>query len=170
MGARSSSPKRASRGERAQAPHSKREGRVVPLRKAAATLLAAIPTAMDESGEQLTVRVGSAELTARLGPGVSPTVVRTSIERGETVVVVEDGGLVVIGALRTSPTPGIEKGEDYVIEAKRLELRGDDRIAIVAGGAQILLSAIDRIEVVARDITSRARRVHKLVGRMLHLN
>lgn len=170
MAARSSAPKRTSRGDRTQAPHSRRDGRVVPLRRTAATLLAAVPTAIEESTNAIRVRIAGTELVARLAPGVSPLVIRTALERGEMVVVVDDGGLIVVGALRTSPTPGVERGEEYVIEANRIELRGDDRVTIVAGAAQLVLDAIDRIEVLATDITSRARRVHKLVGRMLHLN
>ncbi len=86
------------------------------------------------------------------------------------MIVVDVGGLVVLGALRTAPTPGVDKADEYLIEAKRVELRGDDRVAIVSGAAQILVNAIDRVEIAAKDITSRARRVHKLVGRILHLN
>jgi hypothetical protein len=133
-------------------------------------MMAATPIAFDETANAVAVRIGGAEVSARLDPSVSPIVARGALARGETVVVVDNGGLVVVGALRTAPTPGVDKGEEYVIEAKRVELRADDRIAMIAGAAQILVNAIDRVEVIAGDITSRARRVHKLVGRMLHLN
>jgi hypothetical protein len=86
------------------------------------------------------------------------------------VIVVDDGGLAIAGALRTAPTPGIDKGEDYVIQAKRVDIRADHEVAIVAGAAQIVLRGLDRIEMLATDITSRARSVHRLIGRMLHLN
>ncbi len=170
MAARSSSPKHAPRGERAPLLQSKRDARVVPLRKASSVMMAATPIAFDETANAVAVRIGGAEVSARLDPSVSPIVARGALARGETVVVVDNGGLVVVGALRTAPTPGVDKGEEYVIEAKRVELRADDRIAMIAGAAQILVNAIDRVEVIAGDITSRARRVHKLVGRMLHLN
>lgn len=147
-------------------------GRVVPIRKGSATLMAVTPVSIDEDARIVTLRVGrdGAELPGRLSTSVSPIVIRTAIERGERVIVVDEGELLVLGVLRTSPTPGIDKGEDYLIEANRVELRGNDRVAIVSGAAQIVVNAIDRVEVLARDVTSRARRVHKLVGRILHLN
>jgi hypothetical protein len=151
-------------------PDSKRRGRVVPLRKASAALMAATPVSFDEDARIVTLRVGGAELPGHLSASVSPIVVRSAIERGERLIVVDEGQLLVLGALRTSPTPGVDKGEDYLIEADRVELRGNDRVAIVSGAAQILVNAVDRIEVLARDVTSRALRVHKLVGRILHLN
>ena len=170
MAARSSSPKRASRVERAAGPPSKRGARVVPLHKAGAALMAGTAVAFHEGAGTMTVRIGRAELPARLDPSVSPIVARTAVDRGETVVVVDREGMVVVGALRTAPTPGVDRGEEYLIEARRIEVRGADRVSIVAGAAQVLVNAIDRVEVIAGDITSRARRVHKLVGRMLHLN
>jgi hypothetical protein len=170
MAARSSSTKHSARGEHAPSPSSRRSARVLPLRRSSATLMAGTPVAFDEVANALTVRMGGVDVSARLDPSVSPIVLRGALERAETVVLVDNDGLVVVGALRTSPTPGVDKGDEYVIEAKRLELRGDHRVALVAGGAQVLLNAIGRIEIVARDITSRASRVHKLVGRMLHLN
>ena len=169
MPARSSSPKRATRLDRA-APPSRRATPVVPLRKASAALVAATPLAIDLATGQVCLRVAGSELPGRLGPGVDAGVIASAVERRETVVAADDGGWVVLGALRTQPTPGIDKADEYVIEANRVELRGADRVAIVSGAAEILVQAIDRVEIMAADITSRARRVHRLVGRMLHLN
>lgn len=168
------SPKRAAKvdraGGRASPPASRRAAKIVPLRPIAGALMAATPLAWDETTGTVTLRAGGAERTARLAPSVSPIVVQTAVARGEFVVIVEDGDWVVVGALRTSATPGVDRGEDYVIEAQRIELRADHRAAIVVGAAQIVVDAIDRVEVLAQDITSRARRVHKLVGRILNLN
>ncbi len=125
----------------------------------------------DSTEVSVLVRLGETTLAARLAPGLHPAVVETARARGELLIAQNTAqGLQLLGALRTSPTPGIEPGQDYVIEAERLTLRGNSEVNLVSGGAQVLLRAVGRVETIARDITARASQVHKLIGRALHLN
>jgi sulfur transfer protein SufE len=76
----------------------------------------------------------------------------------------------VLGALRTSATPGIDRGDEFTIEARRIHVRADSELKLVSGLVQIALTATGHVETIARDITARASSVHKIIGRMLHLN
>lgn len=144
--------------------------RVVSLPKRRASIQAAVAIAFD--GERVRLRFGEDdEADARLARSLDPAVVHTSVARGE-VVLVQEGpeGLVVLGALRTAATPGVDKGDEYVVEARRLKLVADHEISLVSGASQIAVRAIGIVETIASSITSRASTVHKVIGRMLHLN
>jgi hypothetical protein len=136
----------------------------------------AIPTivaarALVLEGGNARIRVGSVEVTASLDASVHPSVVATAIARGERVIVQrEDGAWVLLGVLRTSPTPGIEEADEYVIRAARVRVRAGDEFTVASGAASFAVRAYGTIETLAEQITSRASAVHKIVGRMLHLN
>lgn len=126
-------------------------------------------------GDRVTIRVGSREggreHVATLDPSVHPSVVATAIARRERLVVEHDAGaFVILGALRTSPTPGIEEADEYVIRAARVQVQAKDEFTVASGMAAFAVRAHGAIESFAEQITSRASAVHKIVGRMLHLN
>lgn len=134
-------------------------------------LVAAEPVEQDGRSGAVTLRVGSTEVTARLLPAVEPVVVRRAIERGEVVIAQQNpDGWVVVGVLRTCATPGIDVGDDYVIEARRVSVRAEHELSLVSGAARIAVAAIGRIETVAKNITSRASAVQKIIGRAIQLN
>lgn len=142
-----------------------------PARPAKAGLFVAVPLALDEEKGIVRVRVGSDEVDAKLAAWLHPSVVKTALTRGEPLVAQdEDGAVVIAGALRTQATPGIERGEDYRIEAERVEVVGAQQVSLVSGASQVVLRAMGMVETLAQDITARASRVHKIVGRMIHLN
>ena len=117
------------------------------------------------------MRVGTTEVSATLDASVHPSVVATAIARSERLIVQREEGLwTVLGALRTSPTPGIEEAEEYVIRAGRVKVRAKDEFTVASGTASFAVRAYAVVETVAEQITSRASAVHKIVGRMLHLN
>lgn len=129
----------------------------------------AVPVLLE--GDKVRLRVGTSEVSALLDSSVHPSVIATAITRGERVLVQrEEGVWTVLGALRTSPTPGIEEAEEYVIRAARVKVRGKDEVTLASGTASIAVRAYGVVETFAEQITSRASAVHKIVGRMLHLN
>src|SRR4051794_15138135 len=90
-----------------------------PRRPSLATAL------VEEVGEAgVVVTLGGVRMPATLDPSVSPVVIEGACARRERVLVEEgaDGVLVVLGALRAQPTPGIDVGDDYAIRAKRISL------------------------------------------------
>jgi hypothetical protein len=102
---------------------------------------------------------------------LDPVVLRGAAERGDTVIVRETTeGWVVLGVLRTRPTPGIDPGDEYLIAANRVRVQAAHEVSLVAGAAQVALRGIGLVETIARDITARAASVHKIIGRMIHLN
>ncbi len=122
-------------------------------------------------GTTARLRVGALEVTATLDPSVHPSVVATALTRGERVIAQREGeAWVVLGALRTSPTVGIEEADEYVIRAARVRIRAADEFTVASGAASFAVRAYGTIETFAEQITSRASAVHKIVGRMLHLN
>lgn len=128
-------------------------------------------TALVLEGTSARIRVGADEVDARLDPSVHPSVVATAVARGERIVVQREGGVwTVLGALRASPTPGIEEADEYVIQAARVRVRAKDEFTVASGAASFAVRAYGMIEALADQITSRASAVHKIVGRMLHLN
>ena len=122
-------------------------------------------------GTKARLRVGAVEVTATLDPSVHPSVVATALTRGERVIAQREGeAWVVLGALRTSPTVGIEEADEYVIRAARVRIRAADEFTVASGASSFAVRAYGTIETLAEQITSRASAVHKIVGRMLHLN
>jgi hypothetical protein len=132
-------------------------------------LLAA--TALRVEGDVVVLRLGTTELRAELDPSVHPSVVASAAARAERVIVVRDElRYVVVGALRTTPTPGIEEADEYVIRAARVRVKASDEFTVASGTASFAVRAYGMVETLAAQITSRASSVHKIVGRMLHLN
>jgi hypothetical protein len=122
-------------------------------------------------GTVAVLEVGGRTVRAGLDPSVHPSVVATAVARGERVVTQMEGGAwVVLGVLRTSPTPGIEEAEEYVIKAGRVRVKAGDEFTVASGRASFAVRAYGAVETIAEQITSRASAVHKIVGRMLHLN
>jgi hypothetical protein len=147
-------------------------GEVVPLRTRRAGLFIVHVLSCDGDRRRARVSFPNGEQSdARLSAVLDVAVVETAIRRDEVVLAEEDSeGIVLLGALRTSATPGLEQGEEFRISAKRLILAGEHELSLRAGAAQVVLRAVGMVETIARDITSRAAGVHKIVGRMLHLN
>jgi len=114
---------------------------------------------------------GKTTADAKLDPAVHPTVIEGARRRKERVLVEEiDGAFVVIGALRTQPTPGIDEAESFAIKAKRISLEGAEEVSLSTQTAAVVLRAVGEVETFAERIISRAEGVHKIVGRMLRLN
>lgn len=146
--------------------------RSLPAPAPASGLIAALAEALDEDRRVVVVRLGKAEIIeASLDPSLDLIVVRTAITRRERLIAQWEGAsLVVLGALRTTPTPGVDAGDHYVIEARRVEVQAEHEFTVVTGKASFVMRAHGYIESFARDITTRASGVHKLIGRMLRLN
>lgn len=128
--------------------------------------------ALDAQARTATLAGPEGSLDARLEPSLDVVVVETALARGERLIAQREGGVwVVLGALRTAATPGVDRGDDYVIEARRIAIRGDHAVDLVAGEtASIALRAVGRLEILAKHISSRAEGMHKLVARMIHMN
>lgn len=146
-------------------------------RSAALSVLAAVPvcgTARIEAveGDQLRLAFGSEVVEAKRDPTVHPAVLAGALERRERVLAEHRPaeGWVVVGALRTQPVPGIDRSDAYTIEADRVHVQGRDEVAITAGRASLVVRAIGEVETYAQRILSRAEGIHRIVGRLLHLN
>jgi len=150
---------------------------VAPMREAASPepaafgCTAAAVEAFDEERRVVTLRIGRGKVEAALDPALSEAVVKTAVRRGERLIAQrEPEGWIVLGALRTSPTPGIEAADEYVIEAKRVLVEAAHEFSVTSGASRLVLRAYGYIESLAQDITTRASGVHKIVGRMIRLN
>jgi hypothetical protein len=147
----------------ARKPDSNEDSQAIP------TLVTAVPMLLE--GDRLKIKVGRQETIATLDPSVHPSVVATAIARAERLVVERCGdAFVVVGALRTSPTPGIEEAEEYVIRAGRVKVDAQHEFTVASGAAAFAVRAYGAVETFAEQITTRASAVHKIIGRMLHLN
>lgn len=125
---------------------------------------------VDADGK-IEIRVSDRIVPATLDPTVHVAVIRTAEERGEPVLVEQrDGSFFVVGALRTQPTPGVDKTTHVVIEAETIELKAKEEVLVTNGVAAIALRALGEVETYADRIVSRAETVHKIIGRMLRLN
>jgi hypothetical protein len=135
---------------------------------------AALTTAHVHAVEEgaIVLALGGALVRATLDASVHPTVMEGARARQERVLVEEaaDGTLVVLGALRTQPTPGIDAADAYTIKAQRITLEAGEELTLTAKTAAIAIRAIGEVETYAERIVSRAEGVHKLIGRMLRLN
>lgn len=122
-------------------------------------------------GARIVLAFGRTTADAQLDPSVHSSVIEGACKRQERVLVEDiEGSLVVIGALRTQPTPGIDEAESYEIKAKRISLQGTEEISLTAQTAAVVMRAVGEVETFAERIISRAEGVHKIVGRMLRLN
>ncbi len=131
-----------------------------------------------EPGWSLTRWSDGEVVSATLHATLDLAVARTAARTGEPVVFVEqDGAALIVGALRTRGTPGVDELDEVAIEARTITLKGV-RVAIEGGeeltlrsqAAFVVLRAASEIESFADRIVTRAEGVHKLVGRMLRLN
>lgn len=123
------------------------------------------------------VEVGGRSLKATLDAAVDAAVIETAHRRGERVLVEVIGErAVIVGALRTQATPGIEQSDRFdikagevTIAATKVSIDGEE-VALNSATARLVLRAAGEIESFAERIVSRASGVHKIVGRMLRLN
>ncbi len=134
-------------------------------------MCAARLSGFDAATARAELTVGSRNVIATVDSAVSPQVIETALERRERVIV-EHGpdGWVVLGALRTAPTPGVDSGEEFVIKAKRVRIAAEHEFSVASGKASIAVRARGYVETLAQDITTRASSVHKIVGRIVRLN
>ncbi|HTN86972.1 hypothetical protein [Sorangium sp. So ce1389] len=138
---------------------------------AAGGLMAARLVAFDAQGRAARLSLGGAEIEAALDEALSPSVLATALARGERLVVQREGeGWVVLGALRTAPTPGVDEGDEFLIKARRVLVAAEHEFAIASGAASLVVRAQGFVETVAHDITARASGIHKIVGRIIRLN
>lgn len=122
---------------------------------------------------EVELSVGGTPVVGRAAPTLHPSVLETAKSRGEPVLVERqsNGAIVVVGALRTQPTPGVDAMEEIRLEANKIAIKGREEITLQTSGvAHIALRAVGEIESYAGRILSRAEEVHKIVGRMLRLN
>lgn len=134
-------------------------------------LVALALRSLDETERTATLTIGREEVRARLDDALDPIVLHTALARGERVIAQrEDGAWVVLGVLRTAPTPGVDRGDEYVIEARRVKVVADDELGLISGAATLAIRAVGAIETVALDITTRAAGLNKIIGRMIRLN
>jgi hypothetical protein len=123
------------------------------------------------------IDVGGRSMKATVDGAVDAAVLETAQRRGERVLVEVAGErALIVGALRTQATPGIEqtdrfdiKAGEVTIAATRVSIDGDE-VALSSATARLVLRAAGEIESFAERIVSRASGVHKIVGRMLRLN
>lgn len=142
-----------------------------PENSAPSGLQAVRITAFDAVCRTARFTLGDAEVEAVLDETLSPRVLETALVRGERVIAQREGGTwVVLGALRTAPTPGVDEGDDVVIKAKRLRIQTENEVSLTSGATTLVLRAQGLIETLAQDITTRATGIHKLVGRFIRLN
>lgn len=143
------------------------EAVVVPL----VGLVAVRVEALDEAQRRASLRVGRELVEARLDPSVDLAVARTALARGERLIAQREiEGWVVLGALRTAATPGVDEGEEFVIKARRVAVEADHELSLVSGAASLVLRAFGQVETLAESITARASSVHKIIGRVIRLN
>jgi hypothetical protein len=123
-------------------------------------------------GDVVRLAIGGQIVVATVDAGVHPLVLRGAADRGERVLAERDerGAWVILGALRTQPTPGIDSADAYTIEADQITLRGRREVSIVTEAAGLVVRALGEVETYADKIISRAEGVHKIVGRILRLN
>jgi hypothetical protein len=123
-------------------------------------------------GDRLRISVGGHRVAAERDPAVHPAVLAGALGRGERVLVERDAGgaWIVVGALRTQPTPGIDVADAYTIEAGRVTIRAEHEVSLSAQAASLAVRALGEVETYAERIISRAEGVHKIVGRVLRLN
>ncbi len=134
-------------------------------------LMAARALEWNASTGRVTLLLGTREVQARLLPVVDPVVIKRAIEISEYVIVQPEGAeWLVIGVLRTCATPGIDVGDDYTIQARRVRVKAEHELTLSTGLVELGMRAFGSLKMVATEITSRARGLHRLVGMPLKLN
>lgn len=134
-------------------------------------LVAATIVSLDEERRIVALRLGSIVAEAALDDAMETAVARTALARGERVIAQCEGERwVVLGALRTAATPGVDVGDEFTVRARRISVLADHEFSVAAGAASLVLRARGYVETIAEDITSRASSLHKIVGRMIRLN
>jgi hypothetical protein len=137
----------------------------------APSLVAARLVAFDHEARAAQLDVGGVVVDAILDEALSPRVLATALARGERVVAQrEEAGWVVLGALRTAPTPGVDEGDEFLIKARRVAIAVEHEFAVVSGLASLAVRAQGFVETLAHDITTRASGIHKIAGRIIRLN
>jgi len=134
-------------------------------------MAAAVVEAFDEAARTASLRLGSLAFTATLDASVDPAVIQTALRRRERLIVQrEDEGWIVVGALRTAATPGVDEGDEFMIKARRVAVIVAHEFNVVTTAASFAIRALGQVETLAQDITTRAASVHKIVGRIIRLN
>lgn len=125
----------------------------------------------DSESDALTLRIGDEEIPARRDESLHKLVLAGAASRGERVLVEQHGNdLLVVGAVRTQPTPGIDHAPSFDIHADRIHIAAEEELALSARTASVVLRALGEVETLSDRIISRAEGVHKIIGRMLRLN
>jgi hypothetical protein len=142
---------------------------------AAPTLVTARVVSLDPPARVAVLQLGHERVAAHLDEALEVAVVETALARGERLLVervVAEGGarLVVLGALRTSATPGVDEISDLTLRASRLRLEAEHTLLLRSGEASTELRAHGRVETRAVEIVSRATETQRLVGRLVRLN
>lgn len=141
------------------------------LISAPAGLVAVVAEAFDEGGRVATIVVGRQRITAGLDGSVDAAVLRTAVARGERVIAQREAdGWVVLGALRTAATPGVDEADEFAIKAKRISVQAEHELCMTSGAASFVIRALGHVETIADSITARASSVHKIIGRVIRLN
>ncbi len=134
-------------------------------------LHAALVVSWVEANTVVEARIGAQTVHATLDPAVAPAVIETALRTGERILVQPEGDRwIALGALRTQVTPGVDQVDEVTIRARRLKLEGTDEIQLVSSAASLVMRVTGAVETIAREVTVRATGVHKLIGRVLHLN
>lgn len=142
-----------------------------PLSALPSALHAAVAVAWVEEPVSIEARIGAQSVVAVLDPSVDAAVIETARKTGERLLIQPEGDRwLVLGALRTRATPGVDEMDEVVIKGRRLRLEGTDEVQLVSAAASLVLRVSGAVETIAREITTRATGVHKLIGRVLHLN
>lgn len=123
-------------------------------------------------GDRVRVTMRGRAFSAVRDETLHPTVLRGAQQRGERVLVErgDAGEWLVIGVLRTQPTPGIDVGEAFTIEADTVTVKGHTEVTLAAESASVTVRAEGEIESQAPRILTRAEGLHKITGRTLKLN
>lgn len=144
----------------------------VPTPRPAPTgLVAARLESFDDERRAVRLEVGREVVSAALDAAVESAVIRTALARQERVIAQHEAtGWVVLGTLRTTATPGVDEGDQFVIKARRISVSAAHELSFVTGAASLVMRAQGQVETFAENITARASSLHKIIGRMIRLN
>ena len=115
--------------------------------------------------------LGTRQVQAAIDESVDRAVLEGALSRGERVIAVQEGGTwTLLGVPRTRATPGLEAGDDYTIEANRVKVVANHSFLVRSGPTSFSMRAQGFVETLAKDISTRATAVHKLIGRLVRIN